>query len=421
MYAIYKYIEADIINMVEPGMPIADDKAGAVTATPYDRRSRAKTGLTHLQDILEFDAVLSEVTAGFSKPITMGSVLRNWSGAWGNWGIVLTDENRAELLKRAAECHPTDEQECGPESTQRNALREYRRRASENVVQQIETTIACVVMEMVRSRGDAGGPFRILELGAGQTFLSPTIAAFMRGNDNTADVLPGVEFHLVNWTGALHLAETDLRPFEVSIVPHALPTSPRDRMTMPDDKFLATYSGEKFDFVVMSCQMHRKPLISEYLERVGSVLKEDGVFISGDWHSAVPQYPFNIAILLRLLGVDSRKLDRFAELVGPYINDSPQLSKEEIAALSHHFEYWGKVATELTNPKYGSQLKVRMLSAFTTSAQMKEEMTRAGLETDVEKLRATFPKAKLPRELPLRIGSSDTAAVNIGMKGRVRG
>lgn len=380
--------------------------------TPYDTGTGEVKLLTSLEKILAFDRALKDITKGFPKPIRLGSILRVSEVALARWGVAITHQNAEALAARANEYYIQDELESGPDSAERDALRAFRKEQGGQMLGEIKNYIGSIVKEMLRVRDNGKRKFTICDIAAGSGHLSTSIAATIRGDPETEALLQRVEFHLVDYTQKLAIAERSLRAFGVDIVSHA----------MQDDKFLQehiTDRKEGFDFVVLSCHSHHKPAISSYLKRIHGATKKGSVLISGDWHSPLPQYPNQVHTLLQTLGVDRAKLGIFEDLLGPLMLEGgyADMENEHRKALQHHLEYWERLAGEIGKPKYGEKLRVRLLSAFLTSDQLAKEFGKAGFETDSEKLRSAFPQAKLPSVMPIRLRDrSDTVAVTVGMR-----
>lgn len=389
--------------------PAGTEKGGL--KLPYDESCRPAP-LTSIQDIIAFEAALKEITHHFPKPIRIGSPLRAWEGAWHRWGIAATGENREELIRRANECYEKDDMECRPDTHERDSLREYKRRIAQGKVQQLQAHLANIVKEAMRVLDDGMRNFNILDIASGIGRDSAAIVTALRGDQRTEGLLRRTAFHLVDYSDRLALAEKNLRELEVSTIPHA----------MSDERFLREFAPEKsgtFDFVVMSSHLHKKPALSSYLGSVRKILGEGGLFISADWHSLMPQSPADVYDILQDLGVGRNGLNEFRRLLGPLMIQTMQetTSAEELRALQDHHSHWKKIMGEVGDRRYGAALKVRIISAFTTTQQLRGELSHAGFETNRDRIRGAFPGATLPERLPLQVKAHvDTAAVTVALK-----
>ncbi len=381
-----------------------------LTPLPYDQLHQI-TLLTSMDDILRFDAEIRAITENLPKPIRIGSPLRAWEGAWHRWGIGVTDENKAELIKRANEFYQNDDMECRPDTVERDALRDFKRGMAQGMVQQMQAQIANIVKEMMRV-ADNGQTFNIADIATGIGRDSAAIVTALKGDPATEGLLKRTVFHLVDYSDRLALAEKNLRALQVATVTHA----------MSDEDFLAkTADGEggKLDFIVMSSHLHKKAALSSYLSDIHGSLSSKGVFISADWHSPMPQYPSEVYEILEDLGVEKGRLDDFHSLFGPLMREVVQKGtiREELKALQDHRAHWKNLVGEVGDRKYGSALKLRIINAFITTRQLGKELGRAGFETERGKIGGAFPRAVLPEKLPLQMKArADTAAVTIALK-----
>lgn len=388
-----------------------DTRVRSLIPVPYDQFHEPAL-LTSIDDILKFDAAIRAITEDLPKPIRLGSPLRAWEGSWHRWGIAITDENKAELIRRANEFYQTDDMECRPDTAERDALRDFKRGIAQGIMQQMQAQLANIVKEMMRVVDDGRQVFNIADIATGIGRDSAAIVTALKGDPATEGLLKRTVFHLVDYSDRLALAEKNLRELQVATVPHA----------MSDERFLAETAdgkGDKLDFIVMSSHLHKKAALSSYLTDIRGSLSGKGVFISADWHSPMLQYPSEVCEILEDLGVDRNKLDEFHWLLGPLMHEAVQenATPEELKALQDHHAHWKNLAGEVGDRKYGSALKLRIINAFTTTKQLGQELERAGFETERGKIGGAFPRAVLPEKLPLQVKArADTAAVTIALK-----
>lgn len=390
----------------------AADAGRAAVQVPYERDSMEPLPLATLDGILEFDTALQQVTAGYPKPIRLGSILRLSEVSLANWGINVTPETRGNLIALANAQYLQDDTSDGPDSMERSQLRVFRRTVGNSILSEITRYISQLAKEFLQARDDGRRTFEICDLAAGGSGLCTAVAASLRAQPETEGILRRVRFHIVDYTEKLADARRNLQPYGAEVVAH--------RMT--DEKYLVDRSSgnrEGLDMVVLSCHTHRKPFISDYLASILRVMKPGAVLISGDWHSPLTHYPGQVYELLTQLGVDRARLDRFEELLGPFIYGTDQyaMDNEHRRSLDHHLEYWRSMSAEIGRTEYRQKVDVKLLSAFLTSSQLIQYVDRTGFETNREKIATAFPRAKLPSTLPIRLQSrSDTAAVLVGLK-----
>jgi len=399
---------------------MTEDKASAEhanpagdTPVPYDRQTRCIKPLTSMDDIRRFSEKLDTILEDTACPLRMGSIYRVSELALPNMGIELNDANRAEYANIARESHIVDEMSDGLDSDERDNVRSFRQEVGRDVIGELANYIGIMMKEAFRASYDGSRVLRICDIAAGSSHLSTAIAAALRSDDETSGLIEKVQFTIVDYTSKLERIGRNLKSLGVGV----------DLQRMHDERFLQYHSDEKFDFVVLSCHAHRKPMIGEYLKKLNGIMVPGGIIMSGDWHSSLQHYPAQLRVLLQSFGIENAKLKLFDDLFDPLLGETGQdrMNSEETKALQHHMEYWQQLATEVRKPAYASgRMKVRILSAFTTSCQLMKEFDKAGFETDVAKIKAAFPESrqpKLPNAIPLRVrDKSDTAAVIMGMK-----
>jgi hypothetical protein len=376
---------------------------------PYDKSTGEVKLITSVQEIVEFDRRLRQITEGLPRPLRLGSILRLPEIAYPNWGVGLTEANRGALRTLADSFYMMDAEECRVGRFGKDELHWLKKDLASSTQESMGTFISRFVQETLLSMDDGSRIFRIANVASGRGMLCSAIVTAMQEDPDSEGLLERTEFHLVDSAEKLASAENNLRGLGVKTVPHA----------MTDDAFLNA-SGEQFDFVVALSHLHRKPFLGAYLSAVHSRLSDGGLLISGDWHSTLCHTPSYIYELLERIGLEHNRLNLFDELMGPLMSEKPQKrSHEEMSAMNDHLSYWHRLDWELGRKSYDGGMKVRILGAFVSTAQLASQMEGAGFVTDHSQIRKAFPKANLPAQLPLQTrNSSDTAALSVGLKRR---
>ncbi len=376
-------------------------------ARPYDRKTHDIELLTSIDDILEFDKRLREVTEGLPRPIRIGSVLRAGELAYRQWGIGLTDDNRPHVEAASQLHYIMDAEEGKDEEHVRDELRFFKKFLASGSLDSMATYISRLVKEIMVTIDDGTRVFRICNVASGGGRLCSAIATAMREDPESESILERTEFHLVDHSAKISRAERNLDGFGAVIVPHAV----------LDDKFFED-GNSGFDFIVALSHLHRKPFLSSYAARLHSALNENGLLISGDFHSIACQHPSYIYSLLKDMGTEYWRLNLFDELLGPLAVSQPSVLREgEAEAMVSHFAYWMKINSKMASLDYQGERKVRILGAFTSSSQLDEALKGAGFCTDRDLIRKAFPEARLPTRFPIRVGDkNDKAAVTVAAR-----
>ncbi len=360
-------------------------------------------------EIIEFDKRLREVTEGLSRPIRIGSLLRLPELAYQNWGIAVEESERAELAALAGRFYSMDADEGRAGRLDRDSLHWLKKSMISVEMDGMADIISRMVKEMAMSMDDGKRVFRIASIASGAGKLCSAIATALQEEPESEALLSRIEFHLIDNYEKIMQAELNLMGYRARLVPH--PVS--------DNEFLETTEGG-FDFMVALSHLHRKPFLAGYLAKMNAKLAPGGVLISGDWHSRLCHNPQTVYELLDRLGVDPVRLNLFDELMGPLMAPGNlRMNRLEKAGIEDHVTYWQEMDYEMGVLGYRGNSKVRILGAFVSSRQLAEMLgpDGAGFETETEKIRMAFPKARLPHAIPVSIReASDSCAVTVAMK-----
>ncbi len=381
-----------------------DDEA--VAAAPPER---AEGGLRAVCDIIEFDKRLREVTEGLTRPIRIGSILRLPEIAYPDWGICVDESNRADLEALSATFYEMDAEEGKTGRSDRDALHWLKKTLVRNEMDGMADIISRLVREMAMAKDDGKRVLRIASIASGAGKLCSAIATAMQEEPESEALLARTEFHLIDNYHKIMQAELNLSGFKARIVPH-----PWD-----DDAFLDGPDGG-FDFMVALSHFHKKPFLAAYLSKLKAKLSVGGVLVSGDWHSRLCHSPMAVYETLERLGIDPARLNQFDELMGPHMAaPSQRMTRLEKSGVEDHINYWQELDWEIGGMGYRGNSKVRIIGAFISSRQLAEMLgpDGAGFETDTEKIKQAFPKARRPHAIPVSIrDATDSCLVTVAMK-----
>lgn len=352
-----------------------------------------------IDEILAFDQEFWEITKGL--PIRTGSILRVPSSEYGRWGIQLTDGNRAELSRISDDFRKKDFRERQADGHIRF---EEKTPFSLSVRGSMARSIGYIARQLLGDRNDGEREFHVLDLACGSGQASAAIANAMRSSYETEELIERTVFHLVDysWT-MLQAAKSGLEVF--------MPKGVRIYNTW-DDEFLSE-TEDRFDLAVSMCHFHKKPF-PDIFRKVHDVLVDNGALVSGDWHSVLCDHPYFVYKLLERLGVEYSRLDAYMKLFGDRLNpvSYPEMLSEEVIALNQHQNHWADVYQKmLMRPGISRDRRHFILGAFDTTRNRVLKLEQAGFTTDQDKIRAAFPRARLPMNPKPMARDSDRASV----------
>lgn len=367
--------------------------------------------LTSIDEIQAFNTEFMKITEGL--PIQTGSVLRVPSRAYGRWGIEITDENVDWLRTNSGIYYPRSEANlyAGQESdkTAQMPIGYYERMIHE---------IGLIVKEIFKSLDDNSRIFRICNLGGKHGPISSSILSEIQEDKETKGMLQRIEFYLVDEkSGKLENAGKAIEQYGAKY----------SKELKRDEKYLQEVIGNErlyFDLVVSFVRFHHKPF-PDHLNIIKEVLANDGALVIGDTYSALWDHPINAYNLLQRIGASTNILDAFRSIftnINPDLmrpDEKVRLEPDEVSALEEHMKCWIEIMSDLRSRPTGP---ICFLEAHQTSRARKNDLDKAGFETDAEKIRIAFPKSRISGLVNSTIvRSSDFARVSVYPIARRRG
>jgi len=361
--------------------------------------------ITDINEIRDFIEKFLEITSG--TLIVPGSPLRVSSAAYHRWGIGITSENLEQLKEMAEDAYlnqvPVGEERSDVERTIRPKLREW-------VEPRMARYMGDTVKEMLKSIGLSGDKISICEVPARDAEVSCAAAMAITFDSETAGMMQRTEFHMVDISKD-SLQDTQ-RNMAMSGASHVLHQE-LDRV------FLAGVAPGSIDILISLSHFHHKPF-TDHLAQIHRALKDNGVLLVGDRHSAIWDHPVNAYRILQRMGAEDNTLGAFRRHFGfnGNISGDPNvtLTSEECNAIARHLQYWEEIG-DAVRQLYGSKKRrVRFLEANDTSEARRQKLECAGFTTDPDMIRKAFPRSKLS-ELPKKIlADSDFAVVMAAVK-----
>lgn len=382
------------------------------TVLPYDQAdSRTPVLLTSISDIEAFDRELARVTNGLPLSIDIGSVSRVASSRYGEFGVKITDANRAELEARAREIYRRDAERDRANKTATDKWYKFKKSLSEAMLSEMAMAIATILKDIL-STISKDGPIRILDAATGSGRLSSAVISALAADIQTARMLERIELHMVDHSSALTYARDNVTKMGVTVKTHSV----HDEQYLAD----AVSRGDRFDIIMSLGHLHRKPFIDAYLQLLAGVLAPDGIVAIGDFHSTMTHHPSHLYTLLESHGVEPVRMGLLRHLFGPLLTPKPcQLTLCEGEAIKDHIRYWDRLLTEsmAQGPKGA---RVRILGGFVSSRQLGAALNSVDLVTDRDSITRAFPRANLPAVLPHKVRPyTDTGVVTMAIR-RVR-
>jgi hypothetical protein len=368
--------------------------------------------ITDVNEIREFIAKFLDITSGLL--IVPGSPLRISSTAFQNWGIALNSANKETLSGMSEESYLGQtlmgEDRPDMEKLIRPKLREW-------VEPRMARYMGDIVKEALKSTGKGDMEISICEIPGRDAPVSSAAAMGIMFDSDTELMMRRIKFHLVDLSGDnLEAAKSNLGMAGATCETH----QDLDRF------FLQGIPEGSLDMIISLSHFHRKAF-PDYYALIRRALKDDGILISGDRHSAVWDHPVNAYRLLQRIGAEDKTLMSLRKLFGfvePVVGDpAVKLTSEECNAINSHFQYWEDIAAAVRQSNGGRKPRIRFLDASDTSEARRQKLEREGFTTDPAEIRKAFPRSRLD-ELPKKfLDGSDFAVVMVAVKkgGRVRG
>ncbi len=390
--------------------PAESPEPGGTALTKEAMDEKSGSCITEVQAICDLDSSLWEVTKGL--PVRTGTILRISEDDLPAWGVRVNDENRSELALLAEGFRLKDYKE-----KERNANLEMMEKTQFSLAMRssMSRVAAYIVKELLASLDDGQREFTICDLAAGTGGLATAIATALRSDPKTASILDRAGFSLVDYSSPrLHQAKTKLDAYRPAAI----------RLCHTSDEEHLAETQEKYDIITSLSHLHKKPFRG-VLASISGGLAEGGALVSGDWHSSLTSHPLYVYQLFEKMGVDAVRLNRFREILGDKLDpySCPDTTFDEIAAIAHHQDYWaGVYFNALKHPGANpAPPRLYFLGAFDTTRKRVKKLEDSGLCTDMDTIRAAFPKANLPQLPKQMMAGTDRASIIVGVKCPRRG
>jgi len=273
-----------------------------------------------IEDVIEFDEKMKKITDGLI--IIPGSLFLLPHDIMQRWGIEVTDENRTEMMRLCEEARIT-------EMSKGNAFPLLERFARPPMREWIEPRMARymgdIVKELALSFDEMYEEIHICDMPSRDGLTSGSIALQMDER-----LLKKSKFHLVDTSNeSLNEASENMKRRGAG----------GSANLMLDSLFMKQQAESSFDIIVSLSHLHHISFLHEYLLEVHRILRDGGVFVMGDRHSAMFDSPFHTADLLERMGAEDKTIRAFRKHIGlRRVEPDPhvRITEEEQNAIGNH-------------------------------------------------------------------------------------
>ncbi len=327
--------------------------------------------------IKEIEALMGEIFEGLK--ITPGSICRIASRYLKNWGVEVTDGNRAAIEKQASESFLDDWKGVSRQlhDAIENAIDKAGLSAGNKDMNAVVATTAVPIIGGMLERHPDG--LDILDLGAGNGDTTISLLNEMGSRADTEGLARKCRFYLLEPSyrkaGELgqRLENHPLKP-DATIVASSL------------EGHLHALRDGYFHMTISNAVLHHMSTPS-YLATLHRKLAEDGVLVVGDWYTTVWSRPEFFLPILHCLNADEARVKRFENYFG-IRRDARQvqhLSEEQRKANVSMVDYVRCLAVELQCVTDGS--RQQLFEAHQALPDHHADVRAAGFELDLAELK----------------------------------
>jgi hypothetical protein len=274
-----------------------------------------------LDDILALDKMVQELTCKLSYP--MGSLLKIAGRYLPNFGIEVTDQNRAELERSSL----TNYFSCWGRAAKvtLEAIKKATTDAgfpvnNSHLNDEVGKMTVDVLMNLARA--DKTRQFMLTDIGAGDGETTAAVFDAMC-NEGAFDLAERCEFLLVE------PSEENLWNASKNLRDHRINQEHKVRIATvggTNHNFLGRIKDGESDVIYSSAVFHHM-IFPTYLDRLREGLAADGVLVVGDWYTTIFKHPAFVAEILRNLDIDKPGYAEFLSLFKCSEGDEKRLTQ----------------------------------------------------------------------------------------------
>jgi SAM-dependent methyltransferase len=376
------------------------------------------------KEMVQIDRQFWEITKGLPVPLVPGSLFRLHHSNMKTWGLDISTSGLRDMAKgRSRKFMAKDDHEIenlGPDVIDTNLATEARIRAEDSMARFV-AQIAIDVMEYFGSDKELSVMDFGARFGKATRHLVSKMYALINPNASFPDP-KDIVFQLVETSRRMaESARSNLSSnYGVDPIIHHSQDKGIDR-----EDIVTGLDSDSFHIIISLSAMHHHSF-PDYMRDLFRVLKPGGLLISGDWFSTAWNTPEWAHYLLKTLGSNEGRLERFRDffqLDNKGCMDRHLLTlrrvglDDEQRTLVHHLKYWADVQEKMSNALSPPPRRY-FLSAHTNIEKRLEELRGAGFIVDMAEIRKSFPKSHMPDRPRRTIRGSNFATVMTAMKPR---
>ncbi len=233
--------------------------------------------ITSVKEIQELDKEIQDYLIGITNKnnagVKPGSILRIPWYVYINWGIELTDNNKEELKKLSEEAYRKEWENAHKAKNVSDVINQSSKKAGLGEVNaELNKEIAKQVVDLLKNIGKKE-EIRILDVGCGDGATSLEI---IKNITNTIkdDQLKSIRWYVYDpIPQAVNTAVEKLKPYLESVEGY------------DGNMETIAINDETIDIIVTNAAIHHTSFLSDLVKKLVSLLKKQGVLLSGDWHT----------------------------------------------------------------------------------------------------------------------------------------
>jgi SAM-dependent methyltransferase len=373
--------------------------------------------MRRFSSIPELEALDAKVTAICSRlDYQIGSIFRIAGQYLKNWGVDITDENRAWIEQRSLQAY-YEEWKRTTEATH-DAIQAAAEMADFEVGnRQLNAEVGVVAVEILADMmgGEVDREFKICDIGAGTGETTIAVLdelAFL--GDLGWQMCEKCKFELIEpsftaLTKAVQKLESHRinKHVEVNFVPIGKATH----------EFLNEMQLGNFDVIMSSAVFHHMSFPT-YLKSIREALAADGVVIVGDWYTTIWKHPAFVAEVLKKLGIGRDELMDFQLLFDVDEGDARAFEKtltpDQVSTNRKMEDYVLKIRNEFL--RIPEDIRARFLEGHEAVEDRTEKMEDSGLTMDLKELKEKHSGFMNMTSNIRRLGPDGAATVMAGGK-----
>jgi hypothetical protein len=348
--------------------------------------------ISSIGELETLDFNLSFITEGLS--IKPGSLFRIAQQYLPNWGVEVTEANRAWIEERSLRSYVAEWKYGGAEFDA--AIERAVQRAGLTFGNDyLNTLLAEMAVQIMLALHDEKRVFCVCDLGAG---AGSTSEALLDRLEHVLGVTTARAFarHFLE----MYLIEPSMRRLDeanTKLDHHKL--KPKSvELTCAPHTHIGRLNDREFDLLISSAVFHHFPEEGAYLRRLWHKVSDGpvekgvntgpGVLLIGDWYHMLCHHPAYVGPLLQALGISPEKLEAFNDIFHVEPGDEKRLdaslTSQQLDSKKVAMNYLSALGEEMRSVQ---NAQFEFLEALESFPDRKRKINDAGFETDIKELR----------------------------------